>query len=99
MNVGSHLSKRAELNPGLEALVDEAAGRRFAASGADTSLLRVCLSWTSLPLDTEHRFHARFGCLLLEGISPARLTATSDGFKGERPVRSLLPSTGLRCAR
>ncbi|GBE66058.1 long-chain-fatty-acid--CoA ligase FadD13 [Mycobacterium sp. MFM001] len=29
MNVGSHLSKRAELNPGLEALVDEAAGLRF----------------------------------------------------------------------
>jgi acyl-CoA synthetase (AMP-forming)/AMP-acid ligase II len=29
MNVGSHLSKRAELNPSLEALVDETAGRRF----------------------------------------------------------------------
>ena len=29
MNVGSHLAKRAELNPGLEALVDDAAGRRF----------------------------------------------------------------------
>ncbi len=29
MNVGSHLSKRALLNPGLEALVDQAAGRRF----------------------------------------------------------------------
>ena len=29
MNVGSHLAKRAELNPDLEALVDEAAGRRF----------------------------------------------------------------------
>jgi non-ribosomal peptide synthetase component F len=29
MNVGSHLSKRALLNPGLEALVDDAAGRRF----------------------------------------------------------------------
>ncbi|WP_343598858.1 AMP-binding protein [Mycobacterium sp.] len=29
MNVGSHLSKRAELNPGLEALVDHAAGLRF----------------------------------------------------------------------
>jgi hypothetical protein len=26
MNVGSHLSKRAQLNPGLEALVDDAAG-------------------------------------------------------------------------
>jgi acyl-CoA synthetase (AMP-forming)/AMP-acid ligase II len=28
-NVGSHLSKRAELNPGVEALVDDATGRRF----------------------------------------------------------------------
>ncbi len=29
MNVGSHLAKRALLNPRLEALVDDAAGRRF----------------------------------------------------------------------
>ena len=28
MNVGSHLSKRAQLNPGLEALIDDAAGLR-----------------------------------------------------------------------
>ncbi|MFV0525161.1 MAG: acyl-CoA synthetase [Acidimicrobiales bacterium] len=28
-NVGSHLSKRAELTPGLEAVVDDAVGRRF----------------------------------------------------------------------
>jgi hypothetical protein len=29
MNVGAHLTKRAELNPGLEALVDDAAAQRF----------------------------------------------------------------------
>ena len=29
MNIGSHLTKRALLNPGLEALVDETAGVRF----------------------------------------------------------------------
>ena len=35
INVGSHLSKRAELNPGLEALVDDATGRRFTFSELD----------------------------------------------------------------
>jgi acyl-CoA synthetase (AMP-forming)/AMP-acid ligase II len=34
-NVGSHLSKRAELDPGLEALVDHATGRRFTFSELD----------------------------------------------------------------
>ena len=43
MNVGSHLSKRAELNPGVEALVDEAAGRRFTFGGL----------WTCLPPSSE----------------------------------------------
>ena len=35
MNVGSHLAKRALLNPGLEALVDDAAGRRFTFAELD----------------------------------------------------------------
>lgn len=35
MNVGLHLSKRAELNPGLEALVDDAAGLRFTFAELD----------------------------------------------------------------
>ena len=35
MNVGSHLAKRAVLNPRLEALVDEAAGRRFTYAELD----------------------------------------------------------------
>src|SRR6476469_5023189 len=35
INVGSHLSKRAELNPGPEALVDDATGRRFTFSELD----------------------------------------------------------------
>ncbi|HET9875158.1 MAG TPA: long-chain fatty acid--CoA ligase [Mycobacterium sp.] len=35
MNVGSHLSKRAALNPNLEAVVDVAAGRRFTFAELD----------------------------------------------------------------
>ncbi|OOK66668.1 fatty-acid-CoA ligase fadD13 domain protein [Mycobacterium kansasii] len=35
MNVGSHLRKRAELNPALEALVDDTAGRRFTFAELD----------------------------------------------------------------
>ncbi len=35
MNVGAHLSKRAELNPGLEALVDDAAAQRFTFAELD----------------------------------------------------------------
>jgi acyl-CoA synthetase (AMP-forming)/AMP-acid ligase II len=41
MNVGSHLTKRAMLNPGLEALVDEAAGRRFTYAELDALADRV----------------------------------------------------------
>ena len=41
MNVGSHLAKRALLNPALEALVDEAAGRRFTYAELDARADRV----------------------------------------------------------
>src|SRR6478672_11137482 len=41
MNVGSHLAKRALLNPGVEALVDEAAGRRFTYAELDARADRV----------------------------------------------------------
>ncbi len=41
MNVGSHLSKRAELNPGLEALVDDVTGRRFTFSELDERAHRI----------------------------------------------------------
>jgi O-succinylbenzoate-CoA ligase len=41
MNVGGHLSKRAHLNPRLEALVDEAAGRRFTYAELDERANRV----------------------------------------------------------
>ena len=41
MNVGTHLAKRALLNPGLEALVDEAAGRRFTYAELDARANRV----------------------------------------------------------
>src|SRR5688572_17258293 len=41
MNVGSHLAKRAVLNPGLEALVDEAAGARFTYAELDSRADRV----------------------------------------------------------
>ena len=41
MNVGSHLSKRAKLNPGLEALVDDATGRRFTFSELDERADRI----------------------------------------------------------
>jgi acyl-CoA synthetase (AMP-forming)/AMP-acid ligase II len=41
VNVGSHLAKRAVLNPELEALVDEAAGRRFTYAELDALADRV----------------------------------------------------------
>ncbi|HET6918035.1 MAG TPA: AMP-binding protein, partial [Jiangellaceae bacterium] len=41
MNVGSHLAKRAVLNPGLEALVDAAAGRRFSYAELNARADRV----------------------------------------------------------
>ena len=41
MNVGGHLSKRAMLNPGLEALLDEATGRRFTYAELDERANRV----------------------------------------------------------
>jgi len=51
MNVGAHLTKRAELNPGLEALVDDAAAQRFTfaelderANGAAHMLTRLGLT-------------------------------------------------------
>lgn len=50
MNVGSHLSKRAELNPGLEALVDDAAGLRFTFAELDQRADRAAHVLTGLGL-------------------------------------------------
>ncbi|MGH3636639.1 long-chain-fatty-acid--CoA ligase [Mycobacterium sp.] len=50
MNVGSHLSKRAALNPGLEALVDETAGRRFTFAELNEQADRVAHVLTGLGL-------------------------------------------------
>ncbi|BBZ14093.1 long-chain-fatty-acid--CoA ligase [Mycobacterium branderi] len=50
MNVGAHLSKRAELNPGLEALVDEAAGLRFSFAELNERADRTSHALTRLGL-------------------------------------------------
>jgi acyl-CoA synthetase (AMP-forming)/AMP-acid ligase II len=50
MNVGAHLTKRAELNPGLEALVDQAAGRRFTFAELDGRADRAAHVLTGLGL-------------------------------------------------
>ncbi len=50
MNIGSHLSKRAELNPGLEALVDIAAGRRLSFAELDARAAKAASMLTALGL-------------------------------------------------
>ena len=50
MNVGSHLSKRAELNPGLEALVDDGAGLRFTFAELNEQADRAAQLLTGLGL-------------------------------------------------
>ncbi len=50
MNVGAHLSKRALLNPDLEALVDEAAGRRFSFAELNEQVDRAAHLFTGLGL-------------------------------------------------
>jgi acyl-CoA synthetase (AMP-forming)/AMP-acid ligase II len=50
MNVGAHLTKRAELNPGLEALVDQAANRRFTFAELDGRADRAAHVLTGLGL-------------------------------------------------
>jgi len=50
MNVGSHLSKRAELNPGLEALVDDGAGLRFTFAELNERADRAAYVLTGLGL-------------------------------------------------
>ena len=55
MNVGSHLSKRAELNPDLEALVDHAAGRRFTFAQLNERADRAAHALTGLGLATGDR--------------------------------------------
>ena len=55
MNVGSHLSKRAELNPDLEALVDDAAGRRFTFAELNERADRAAHALTWLGLATGDR--------------------------------------------
>ena len=55
MNVGTHLSKRALLNPGLEALVDDAAGRRFTFAELNAQADRVAHVLTGLGLGKGDR--------------------------------------------
>jgi len=55
MNVGSHLSKRAELNPDLEALVDDTAGRRFTFAELNERADRAAHALTGLGLATGDR--------------------------------------------
>ncbi len=55
MNVGAHLSKRALLNPGLEALVDEAAGRRFSFAELNERVDRAANVLTGLGLTKGDR--------------------------------------------
>jgi acyl-CoA synthetase (AMP-forming)/AMP-acid ligase II len=55
MNVGSHLSKRAELNPGLEALVDDAAGLRLTFTELDERADRAAQVLTGLGLGKGDR--------------------------------------------
>jgi AMP-binding enzyme len=55
MNVGAHLSKRAELNPGLEALVDEAAAQRFTFAELDERANRAANMLTGLGLTEGDR--------------------------------------------
>jgi acyl-CoA synthetase (AMP-forming)/AMP-acid ligase II len=50
MNVGAHLSKRALLNPDLEALVDDAAGRRFSFAELNARADRAAHALTGLGL-------------------------------------------------
>ncbi|MGH3562470.1 MAG: AMP-binding protein, partial [Mycobacterium sp.] len=50
MNVGEHLHRRAELNPGLEALVDAAGGRRFTFAELDKRADRAAQVLTRLGL-------------------------------------------------
>jgi acyl-CoA synthetase (AMP-forming)/AMP-acid ligase II len=58
MNVGSHLSKRALLNPGLEALVDEAAARRFTFAELNEQADRAAHLLTGLGLANGDRVAA-----------------------------------------
>jgi acyl-CoA synthetase (AMP-forming)/AMP-acid ligase II len=55
MNVGSHLSKRALLNPGLEALVDVAAGRRYTFAALDERANRAARMLLELGLQRGDR--------------------------------------------
>ena len=55
MNVGAHLSKRAELNPGLEALVDDAAAQRFTFAELDERANRAAHMLTGLGLTEGDR--------------------------------------------
>ena len=55
MNVGSHLSKRAELNPGLEALVDDAAGLRLTFAELNERADRAAHLLTGLGLGNGDR--------------------------------------------
>ena len=50
MNIGSHLSKRAQLNPGLEALVDDAIGLRLTFAQLDQRADRAAHVLTGLGL-------------------------------------------------
>ena len=50
MNIGAHLSKRALLNPDLEALVDDAAGRRFSFAELNERADRAAHALTGLGL-------------------------------------------------
>ena len=53
MNVGSHLSKRAMLNPRLEALVDAAAGRRFTYAELDARANQIARYLRKLGVEPE----------------------------------------------
>lgn len=55
MNVGSHLTKRAELNPDLEALVDDTAGRRFTFAELNERADRAARMLTGLGLGKGER--------------------------------------------
>ena len=55
MNVGAHLTKRAELNPGLEALVDDAAAQRFTFAELDERANRAAHMLTGLGLTEGDR--------------------------------------------